>query len=155
MLQLITLMVRTILSSLIPNSFLCWSVQYMYAEGLCCTEFVLPPWTLKLHWGYKWHPSTGGVQVISWSLSLVSYIGGLNGDRTANSQAIIIAHQKTLKHMGNIEFLLKQYMAVRRLPMMLMLLSFSWILGQLQLGYISLLWEADPSCLLLVKNLKS
>jgi hypothetical protein len=28
-------------------------------------------------------------------------------------------------------------------------------LGQLQLGYISLLWEAAPSCLLLVKNLKS
>jgi glyoxylase-like metal-dependent hydrolase (beta-lactamase superfamily II) len=24
------------------NSFLCWSAQYMYAEGLCCTEFVLP-----------------------------------------------------------------------------------------------------------------
>jgi hypothetical protein len=63
--------------------------------------------------------------MISWSLSLVSYIGGLNGDRTANSQAIIIAHQTTLKHMGSIEFLLKQYMAVRWLPVMLMLLSFS------------------------------
>jgi len=58
----------------------------------------------------------------------------LNGDRIANSQAIIIAHQKTLKCMGKGEFWLKQYMAVWWLPVMVMLLSFheallTWYIG--------------------------
>jgi hypothetical protein len=30
---MITLMVWMVLSSLIPNNFLCWFVQYMYVEG--------------------------------------------------------------------------------------------------------------------------